>query len=299
MGRIITQLKGGLGNQLFQYSTARSLSLQSSLPLYLDVSSGFIRDRQYRRHFELNVDSLNCRLLPTLQTYPAWVYLLVSKYKLLPSQILKPFGNFIVDRTHDPGSPLSSIKANADNWLIGYWQQSHHLLPSSPFSRIIISELVPPKPTDSNILRLGEFIRSQRDSLAIGIRLYEESSNPFVHSKNGLPKTPQDFNSILDLLSTQLPGLTPFVFCTHRSDYISQLKLPENTIYVTHDDGFNGTSNRLWLLSQCKHHLFNNSTFYWWGALFSSLIHSPKTQRIFAANNFKSEQIYIDNWTLF
>lgn len=36
---IIVQLTGGLGNQLFQYAAAKSLSLHHDVPLLLEVSS--------------------------------------------------------------------------------------------------------------------------------------------------------------------------------------------------------------------------------------------------------------------
>ena len=53
MTKLIVQLKGGLGKQMFQYASARSLALRQGLELVLDDWSGFVRDLQYRRHYEL------------------------------------------------------------------------------------------------------------------------------------------------------------------------------------------------------------------------------------------------------
>lgn len=48
---IVVQLKGGLGNQLFQYAAARRLSLTMGVPLKLDI--GFSR-RQKQWAYELD-----------------------------------------------------------------------------------------------------------------------------------------------------------------------------------------------------------------------------------------------------
>lgn len=50
---LILRLRGGLGNQLFQYAAARSLSLRNRVPLSLDHVSGFIGD-PYCRGYELD-----------------------------------------------------------------------------------------------------------------------------------------------------------------------------------------------------------------------------------------------------
>ena len=54
---VAVQLNGGLGNQLFQYAAAKSLSLHHNVPLKIDISS-FQRkdlpDLEVSRNFELH-----------------------------------------------------------------------------------------------------------------------------------------------------------------------------------------------------------------------------------------------------
>lgn len=53
---VAIQLKGGLGNQLFQYAGAKSLSLYHEVPLKLEVSSFYFKERpdlELPRDFEL------------------------------------------------------------------------------------------------------------------------------------------------------------------------------------------------------------------------------------------------------
>src|SRR5262245_32709069 len=49
-GRVTVQITGGLGNQLFQYATARRLALHSGVPLAIDHVSGFAHDFYKRRY---------------------------------------------------------------------------------------------------------------------------------------------------------------------------------------------------------------------------------------------------------
>ena len=49
---LVLRLRGGLGNQFFQYAAARSLALRNRVPLLLDDASGF-REDPYGRRYEL------------------------------------------------------------------------------------------------------------------------------------------------------------------------------------------------------------------------------------------------------
>jgi hypothetical protein len=70
-------------------------------------------------------------------------------------------------------------------------------------------------------------------------------------------------------------------------------------VFVTPDEGFEDAVDTLWLLSKCKHHVFTNSTFYWWGAFLSSNNFEIDQQHIYAADNFLNQNIYFDNWHKF
>ncbi len=49
---LLLRLRGGLGNQLFEYAAGRALALRNHIPLRLDTTSGFRGDR-YGRSYEL------------------------------------------------------------------------------------------------------------------------------------------------------------------------------------------------------------------------------------------------------
>jgi hypothetical protein len=47
---------------------------------------------------------------------------------------------------------------------------------------------------------------------------------------------------------------------------LRQIKFPGSAHFITHDNGFQGSLARFWLISQCAHHILSNSSFYWWAA---------------------------------
>jgi hypothetical protein len=80
---------------------------------------------------------------------------------------------------------------------------------------------------------------------------------------------------------------------------LKKLNLPKKTIFVTPEDGYTGSIENLWLLSQCKHHIFNNSSFYWWGAWLSSKFYKNNNQTIYAADNFINKDGLPKSWYKF
>ena len=147
---------------------------------------------------------------------------------------------------------------------------------------------------------MGQILRDT-ESVALGIRLYEESLDPTVHAKDGVMKRVDEVDAAIARLLTLQPNAKLFVFCTHRSPILAELKLPDSTVFLTRDDGYEGTIETLWLLAQCKHHIFTNSSYYWWGAWLSQHLYSltDQSQHIFAADNFINQDGLCAEWEIF
>jgi hypothetical protein len=301
MNKIITLLRGGLGNQMFQYALARSMSLSSNSELVLDNWSGFIYDYKYHRKYELDAFPIVGRPANLRERIPFWLNQLGSKFS--SSSPEKPFRKEIYGLViNEIGSryipdifQALEIEQVYACWLNGYWQSPLYF---EKYSDFIANELMPPQPTEKHFLELGKLL-TESESVALGIRLYEESKNPEIHTSNGQLKTTSQINQALLKVIDLHEKARFLVFCTHRSPLLEELSLPEDTIFVTHDDGYLGTIQCMWLLTQCKHHIFTNSTFYWWGAWLSQKFYSQEKQTIFAANNFTNSDTVPRHWNLF
>lgn len=290
--KIVVQLSGGLGNQMFQYAAGRALALASGAELVLDTWSGFVRDDKYKNQYELGVLPIAGRRATNLERLPFWLYRFENKFVRYKGRVGGDY--FVQQRWYgcllDEGTCCRYLKEfweevdGGNVWLTGYWQSPCYF---ESHAHILRKELMPFIPKQSHYLEIGKQMRGV-DSVALGIRLYEESSNPGAHARNGRIKGVTEINSAIVRLQSEKPSARFYVFCTHHSSLFAEFNLPKDTVYVIPEEGFCGTVETLWLLAQCRHHIFTNSSYYWWGAWLSAAIHLgiDGGQRIFAADNF-------------
>jgi hypothetical protein len=296
---VYAYLNGGLGNQMFQYATAKAFAMRTSAELVLDTWSGFVRDHQYNRDYELNYLPIKAREATAIERIPIWLFrtenkLYRKKLDLLQQRV---YGNFLVETESRFFEEMIHYRNTDTAWLVGYWQSPLYF---QEITKTLCDELMPRQPIQKKFLDMGQIIRDV-ESVALGIRLYEESANPSAHAKDGLIKTVSEVNNAIERILVIQPKAKFFIFCTHRSPLLMDLNLPNSTVFLTHDDGFEGTIERLWLLAQCKHHIFTNSSYYWWGAWLSQSLYSSASQpqHIFAANNFINKDGICKDWNSF
>ena len=247
-------IHSGLGNQLFQYATARAISIDKNVDLFIDSWSGFIRDYKYQRKYSLKNFPIKAKLISASQRIP---YLLFNLKKKLFKSNFYLHENFFniqsINETKEKYLPqLRNIVIDKSTWINGYWQSplyfQHH-------KSILQKELKLPKPSSQKYLKIGESMRSTQ-SVAIGVRLYEETENPLTLTINGKLKSIFEYNSAIKYIKNKIINPSFYLFCTHNSFFLDQLQLPKNTQRITSENGFSDEINTLWLLTQCKHHLF-------------------------------------------
>jgi len=283
---------------MFQYAAARILAQKNDAELVIDTWSGFIRDYQYRRSYELNAFNISCSLASPIESIPFWIELAEKKItKEVFGDISKHFyGSFIHELENEFSENISNYKMRTSCWMTGYWQSSKYF---NGNESLILNELMPPIPIDERFIQLGDKVRDV-NSVALGVRLYEESNNPDIHTSDGKLKSINKINTAIYKLIEQQEDLHFFVFCTHRADILKKLEFRGSDVtYVTAEDGFIGTVESLWLMTQCRHHIFTNSTFYWWGAWLSRSNYSVNEQMIFCADNFVNKDTIDPHWSKF
>lgn len=302
--KIFCALSGGLGNQLFQYAAGRGIAQKSGAQLVLDTWGGFVRDREYRRTYALAPLPLGARKARACELWPVWLQRAKEKW-LGPNgksarpglqKIKKRHGTLLLDdnRMFYPEA-LDAIGQNT--WCLGSFQSPKYFEEVAP---LLQKELMPPLPEDPRVRKLGDRLR-EHNTVGVGVRLYEECRDPLGHAAGRRGKSPREFREALSRLSDRVPDAKIAVFCTHHARFLREVGFPGDTAFVTHEEGCSDALARLWLLTQCRHHLFNNSTFYWWGAWLSGAVFGgvPQGQKILAADNFYNPDIYETGWETF
>ncbi len=246
---ITIYLSGGLGNQLFQFSTAYALSKIKETNLTINISNYSSNIRSY----ELNIFE-NIRLNYSVQD-KSWR----SDWRIL--RVLKYFfGNSVASERH-PFKYDSSIFNNGKNLnLFGYFQSEKYFL---EFRDDILKLLKFPPIVDVELKNLKGSISSQ-NSVSIHVRRGDYISNPQAKKYHGVLPVSY-YKKAIDLIKSKTLEPSFFVFTDDPkwvSDnfyFLSEYKL------IDINKGANSFRD-IELMSCCKHNIIANSSFSWWGA---------------------------------
>ena len=301
MNKIIVQLRGGLGNQLFQYATSKAISLDNDIKLFIDTFSGFKRDYEFNRKFELDNSTISGKVAKNFSIFPIYLFLFKNRFnKSIPKLRDKIFNfHYIHENEFQYLPQIKQGLLGKSTYIIGSWQSykyfEHH-------KNLLYKELQPLIPKNKKYLQIGQEMKNT-NSVALGLRLYEEASNPNLTikstSKNGKIKNIREISNAIKKIQSQIPEAKFYIFCTHNSAIFSEFNLPKDTKWITAEEGFDDTRDTLWLLTQCRNHLFTHSSYYWWGAWLSEVVYKESKQLILAADNFLNEHTIPERWETF
>lgn len=287
MYKVIVKLKGGLGNQMFEYAAARAIAERNQMELVLDTRTGFIRDKVYRRSYCLDRFALMGRGVRTLETFPFWIEGVIRRLVESGKAELRtnPWGLLAKDDGRTFYSRLVNQRFRCNLWLDGYWQSERYF---QDITADIESTFDLEAPNEERFISLAQRIQSE-DAVAIGVRLYEES--PPGASR----VTPFSFyEQAAQRIAVQLNSPVFYVFCTSRKLIDGKLNFPGEVCFVTGDEGYADEYSTLWLLSRFRYFIISNSSFYWWGAWLAER-KWPEVE-VYASNLFGIPESYPERW---
>ena len=290
----IVLLKGGLGNQLFQLATyifiSKKLKRRNN---FLENNIGFILDFKYKRKYELGE-------IPIATKNSHFIYSLLNLIILILIKINRRKNkNFFIKHINDKYDLFKNYKKlsnNKINFFEGYFQNFN--IVNSVREELLF--IIKPKlnVTNKKFKNLIRRIKEQKDSVALCIRFYEETNNPTSHSNPEKSiKTFSEYNEIIKIFEKKLKNPYFFLFVQEENEFTKKLIFNSPGELITHKNGYLGSWNRLSAQSNCINQIFNNSTFYFWGAFISNT--KNKTGLIYASNNFIFNTIYDPTWNTF
>ena len=269
---IIVKLSGGLGNQLFQYSFGRYLSLKHNTELKLDIQLNINASDFTPRLLGLskyNID-LNFATNNEIESYKFFKTGSLSRIERKLNQRF-PFLNkrYVVEK---PFTILNNDLLLDDCYYDGYWQSEYYF---KSIKNILINDLqFNFDLNESNKLLVEDISNSMSVSLHIRRSDYlSVSSNAKIFSICTL-KYYQDAISYFNLKF----GKPIFYIFSDDISWAKENFVGENFVIV--DVNQDDPHSDMYLMSQCKHNIIANSTFSWWGAWLNStedkVVISPK-----------------------
>tara|TARA_Y100000992_G_C21249501_1_gene485080 strand:+ start:174 stop:1100 length:927 start_codon:yes stop_codon:yes gene_type:complete len=276
---IIVRIFGGMGNQLWQYAFARSLSIKFKKKLILDISFfknsliDFPKGDKFK--FELNQFNLNKEILIEKNiynySYKFYKYFLRFLPKYFFSFFFKNQKKYEIENLVFEEKTFEqklfkelSKKDFKTSYFLGYWQNTKYF--KNCFK--LLKEELKPKIIKKNVFNF--ITKIKRKDVAIHIR----GGDMFVEKKYSHP-TSEYYFKIIKFLEKKNNSLNYHIFTDdikYAEIFLKKIKL-KNYKIISKIHNFSAIEE-FYIMQHYKNFVINRSTFSWWS---SYLSHKNKT----------------------
>jgi len=247
---ITVKLKGGLGNQMFQYALGRHLALRNKTALELDTSS-FRADRL--RKYELGHFNIMEELAKPFEKI---LFFVAKKLDFLQRKSIfyKEKEKFKFDPT------ILSLRGNI--YFDGSWQSEKYF---KDIRETIIKEFTVKTKQNKKNSAILEKIKSI-NSVAVHIRRKDYLTDPKTKEYHGFCSL-KYYQKAIQKIKNKIDNPKLFIFSDDIFWAKENLKV-KNAVYVDNNPPEKGYED-MRLMKNCKHFIIANSTFSWWSAWLS------------------------------
>lgn len=299
---IVVKIKGGLGNQMFEYAMARKIQLELGIDqLGLDTSSirvdslrdlGLNHFQLCKEAFFLDSDSESS----ILKLQKDFARRLISYFAAgRPNEIAerrekkleKIFHLFgIIHKDYSSGMSKDFwLKLHKNIYMNGWFQDAKEI---ESIRQILLKDFIYIDKISQKVQDMENKIKNT-NSVCVHIRRTDYVNHPRFDIC-----TENYYYTAINQMAKSLKEPVFYIF----SDDIAEVKKWKFDYDVTFDEVCNSDCESLYLMSSCKHFIISNSTFSWWGQFLAQ----NENKLVVAPNRWCKDcnetDIYMDNWTL-
>lgn len=256
---IVVRLYGGLGNQLFQYATARRLAHNIGTELALDIGDlGKNVTNITTRNYELWRYPVHARLLSSKEVKLAKLYTnkILKRLPLPRPWLLYKEKHFQFDS--------KVFEFMNDVYLDGHWQCPKYF---DCIQNMLRTELTPILPMGSVDETIADAIKDS-NSVSIHVRRGDYVTLQCAAQTHGTCSLDY-YREAIELMIERVDSPKFFIFSDDPDWTRENLYINAPTEYVNHN-GADSAFQDLKLMSLCQHQIIANSSFSWWGAWLNS-----------------------------
>ena len=244
---IIVVLKGGLGNQMFQYASALSVAIQNDCELYIDTSTGFYKD-PYSRSF-----SLGCFNIEQKKIYKKIIFFekIKSKYLRFISKFFFDKNLFVDDKDIGYDRVLNLGKKTVAH-MDGYFQSPKYF---KSIEKVIKNSFKFTCNHKNVNTKISDIILST-NSVCLHVR----------RDRIDNPATLDFYLKAISLIQKNTQNPIFYIFSDDPEWVNSNISRNIDINYRIIDWNPNDEIEDIWLMSLCNHFIIANSTFSWWAA---------------------------------
>lgn len=260
---IIVKISGGLGNQLFQYSFGRSLSIKLNTDLKFDIQTNYNYSFFTKRSFGLGHFNIDMNLATKKEIHEFKCFDNEFLVRLERKIIQKlPFLNrkYVIQNLYNSKKFIPKYRDNC--YYDGYWQSENYFksiediirkdlefnLQLSQYSKSLLDEINSNESISIHIRR-GDYVKVKANS-----KLFSECSIEY-------------YKKAINFFSAKVKHPQFFIF----SDDIEWAKNNfAGSQFSFVDSNIDSPEMDLYLMSRCKNNIIANSSFSWWGGWLNS-----------------------------
>ena len=246
---IITKIKGGLGNQLFQYAVGRAVALHHKVPLKLDTT--IFETYKLHNGYRLDQFAIQAEIAADNE-----IINLKGRNNVLFSALRK--AGLVKRKSYFKEKRSSyfdaSVFKNNSVYLDGYWQNELYF---SNIRELLLQELSP----NNSMNDLGfAYLDSIKKSNSVSLHVRR---GDYVNLKNINVLDVDYYMKAAEYIGKNVEKPTFYIFSDDLEWCKSSLTFLGDCIYVERTQT---EIDDLKLMSFCQHNIIANSSFSWWGA---------------------------------
>jgi Glycosyl transferase family 11 len=265
--KVTVFLRGGLGNQMFQYAAGLNLAIKNNADIFLDTV--FLKDRFPRPHFTYRTFDLAdvFNIEPKLTAFSRAASRLPIPGVWLGADLLamnireaSGYANIISENEQKNFDPII-LKARGNSILYGRWENEKYFIENAESVR---SAFHFRHPLEGEALSIAENIRDG-NSISLHVRRGDYIKIKEVRKLMG-DMNESYYKNAIEYIVKKVSKPDFFVFSDDIEWCKKNIPTPFSTTYVSAAAAGPKAAFHLELMSLCKHNIIANSTFSWWGA---------------------------------
>ena len=268
---VIVKIQGGMGNQLFQYATAKALALRLGVELVLDLN-WYIEKNNSHCKFVLDRFNLEDKTFTSSDKLPV----IIRKVFYKIAEKLSPLGGTL-PVLKDVDFKFNSNLLNLQHpvFLDGYWQNELYF---REYRQELINIFDIKSEINIETKQLLETI-TDSNSICIHIRRGDYITNTKAANINGICSKDYYYQAI-NILTKNIDSPICYIFSDEPQWAKVNLEFEYQSVFVDINSKDNPELDFL-LMRSCKYFIIANSTFSWWAAWLASFkekkVIAPKT----------------------
>ena len=265
MKKVVVRIAEGLGNQLFMYANAYTLSKKINYTLFTDSTSGYFKKKNQTRAYELSKLNISASEIDNSYKYDNYLLDIKRKfYKKLDSFFYKK--NFLIENIdHNKITEYNNYSNNNFSNLLrieGYYQSEKYFC---DYKNELISEFQ----IQNNFINIDHPIINslkKENSVSLSIRQNRYSEGKIINKDKSRLFIKDTINYIKKSVSFFKKKLDSPKFYLWADDFSNLSEYFDKNEFSFIINPNNKILNDFNLFKYSKHFIVGPTSFHWWGA---------------------------------